>query len=65
MTAAIESDPVWQSTYGDYYKLPVDEHPRAGVAFGWSVLGSTGYDFGYRSTQSFASVQPELLGSAE
>src|SRR6185312_14156676 len=30
MTAAIESDPVWQSTHGDYYKLPVDEHPRAG-----------------------------------
>jgi len=22
MTAAIESDPVWQSTQGDYYKLP-------------------------------------------
>src|SRR5215475_4201653 len=61
MTAAIESDPVWQSTHGDYYKLPVDEHPRAGVAFGWSVLGLTGYDFGYRSTQSFTSVQPEVF----
>lgn len=61
MTAAIESDPVWQSTHGDYYKLPVDEHPRAGVAFGWSVLGLTGYDFGYRTTQNFASVQPEVF----
>jgi homoserine O-acetyltransferase/O-succinyltransferase len=61
MTAAIESDPVWQSTHGDYYKLPVDEHPRAGVAFGWSVLGLTGYDFGYRSTQTFSSVQPEVF----
>src|SRR5215813_12427651 len=61
MTAAIESDPVWQSTHGDYYKLPVDEHPRAGVAFGWSVLGLTGYDFGYRSTQNFAAVQPEVF----
>jgi homoserine acetyltransferase len=61
MTAAIESDPVWQSTHGDYYKLPVEEHPRAGVAFGWSVLGLTGYDFGYRSSQSFAAVQPEVF----
>jgi len=61
MTAAIESDPAWQSTHGDYYKLPVDEHPRAGVAFGWSVLGLTGYDLGYRSTQNFAAVQPEIF----
>jgi homoserine acetyltransferase len=61
MTAAIESDPVWQSTQGDYYKLPKEEHPLAGLAFGWSVLGLTGYDFGYRTTQSFASVQPEVF----
>jgi homoserine O-acetyltransferase len=61
MTAAIESDPVWQSTHGDYYKLPVDQHPRAGLAFGWSVLSLTGYDFGYRSSQSFAAVQPEVF----
>ena len=61
MTAAIQSDPVWQSTHGDYYKLPVDEHPRAGLAFGWSVLSLTGYDFNYRSTQNFAAVQPEVF----
>jgi homoserine O-acetyltransferase/O-succinyltransferase len=61
MTAAIESDPVWQSTNGDYYKLPKEEHPFHGVAFGWSVLSLTGYDFGYRTTQSFASVQPEVF----
>jgi homoserine O-acetyltransferase len=61
MTAAIESDPVWQSTKGDYYKLPKEKHPLPGMAFGWSVLGLTGYDFGYRTTQSFKSVQPEVF----
>ena len=61
MTAAIESDPVWQATKGDYYKFPKEKHPGPGVAFGWSVLGLTGYDFGYRSSQSFASVQPEVF----
>ncbi|MDN4999350.1 alpha/beta hydrolase [Bradyrhizobium sp. GCM10027634] len=61
MTAAIESDPVWQSTKGDYYKLPKEKHPMPGVAFGWSVLGLTGYDFAFRTSQSFAAVQPEVF----
>lgn len=61
MTAAIESDPVWQATKGDYYKLPKEKHPVPGVAFGWSILGLTGYDFGYRTTQNFGSVQPEVF----
>jgi homoserine O-acetyltransferase len=61
MTAAIESDPVWQATKGDYYNLPKEKHPSPGVAFGWSVLGLTGYDFAFRTTQSFASVQPEVF----
>src|SRR5260370_5230280 len=60
-TAAIESDPVWQSTKGDYYKLPKEKHPVPGVAFGWSVLGLTWYDFAYRTTQSFAAVQPVVF----
>jgi pimeloyl-ACP methyl ester carboxylesterase len=61
MTASIESDPVWQATKGDYYKLPKEKHPMPGVAFGWSVLGLTGYDFAFRTTQSFAAVQPEVF----
>ena len=61
MTAAIQSDSVWQATHGDYYNLPKEKHPSAGVAFGWSVLGLTGYDFAFRTTQSFASVQPEVF----
>jgi len=40
MTAAIQSDPVWQSTKGDYYKLQKEKHPVLGAAFGWAVLGA-------------------------
>jgi homoserine O-acetyltransferase/O-succinyltransferase len=61
MSAAIESDPVWQATKGDYYNLPKEKHPLQGVAFGWSVLSLTGYDFGFRTTQNFASVQPDVF----
>src|SRR6201985_2394150 len=61
MTAAIGSGPVWQATNGDYYKLPKEKHPVPGVAFGWSVLGLTGYDFAYRTTQAYTSVQPEIF----
>ena len=61
MTAAIESDPVWQATKGDYYNLPKEKHPLPGVAFGWSVLGLTGYDLSYRTTQAFTAVQPEVF----
>ncbi|APO54486.1 homoserine O-acetyltransferase [Bradyrhizobium diazoefficiens] len=61
MTAAIESDPVWQATKGDYYKQPKEKHPVPGVAFGWSILGMTGYDFSYRTTQNWAAVQPEIF----
>jgi homoserine O-acetyltransferase/O-succinyltransferase len=61
MSAAIESDPVWQATKGDYYNLPKEKHPLQGLAFGWSVLSLTGYDFAYRTTQNFASVQPDIF----
>ncbi len=61
MTAAIESDPVWQATKGNYYDLPKEKHPLPGVAFGWSVLGLTGYDLAYRTSQAFTSVQPEVF----
>jgi homoserine O-acetyltransferase len=61
MTAAIQSDPVWQATKGNYYDLPKEKHPLGGVAFGWSVLGLTGYDFAFRTSQSFAAVQPEVF----
>jgi pimeloyl-ACP methyl ester carboxylesterase len=61
MTAAIESDPVWRSTGGNYYNLPKEQHPVMGVAFGWSVLSLTGFDLGFRTTQDFAAVQPDIF----
>jgi len=61
MTAAIEADPVWRATNGDYYKLPKDQHPVQGVAFGWSVLSLTGFDFEFRRSQDFAAVQPDIF----
>jgi pimeloyl-ACP methyl ester carboxylesterase len=61
MTAAIQSDPVWQQTKGDYYSLPKEKHPLMGMAFGWSVLGLTGYDFDFRTSQAFTAVQPEIF----
>lgn len=61
MSAAIESDPVWKSTGGNYYNLPKDEHPHDGVAFGWSVLLLTGFDFEFRSQQPWDKVQPDVF----
>ena len=42
--AALEADPVWVETKGNYYHLPKDKHPNKGVEFHWSVLSLTGYD---------------------
>lgn len=61
MTAAIQSDPVWQQTNGDYYKQPKEKHPVPGLAFGWSILGMTGYDFAFRTSQNWSAVQPEIF----
>jgi len=43
--AAIQSDPVFVKTGGNYYHLPVAEHPKKGLAFGWSIISLTGWDF--------------------
>lgn len=61
MTAAIESDPVWQETKGNYYHLPKDKHPNQGVMFGWSVLTHTGLDLKFRSTQPWATVEKDVF----
>lgn len=44
-TAAIKSDPVFVKTGGKYYDLPVAQHPKQGLAFGWSIIALTGWDF--------------------
>lgn len=61
MSAAIESDPVWKATGGDYYHLPKAEHPHQGVAFGWSVLLMTGFDFDFRSQQPWEEVERDVF----
>ncbi len=60
-TAGIESDPVWMKTNGDYYHRPKAQHPNKGVMFNWSVLGLTGYDLDYRSTQPWDAVVKEVF----
>jgi len=61
MTAAMQSDPVWQKTKGDYYSLPKDQHPNKGMMFGWSVLGETGYGFDFRVKQKWDEVKKEVF----
>jgi pimeloyl-ACP methyl ester carboxylesterase len=59
--AALESDPIWVETGGDYYDLPRDQHPRQGSAFHWSVLTLTGYELAYRQSQGWDAVKPNVF----
>ncbi|MFZ0932366.1 MAG: alpha/beta fold hydrolase [Syntrophobacteraceae bacterium] len=61
MTAAMQSDPVWQRTGGDYYNLPKEQHPNKGMMFGWSVLGQTGLSFDFRAKQPWDEVKKEVF----
>jgi homoserine acetyltransferase len=61
MTAAIQSDPVWRETRGDYYHLPKDKHPNHGVMFGWSILLYTGLSFDLRVAQPWTEVCKEVF----
>lgn len=60
-TAAIQSDPVWQKTKGDYYHLPKAEHPNQGVMFSWSILGHTGLSWGLRAKQPWSAMQKDVF----
>lgn len=59
--AALESDPVWIETQGDYYRLPKDKHPNKGVEFHWSVLSLTGYELGHRQSTGWDAVAKEVF----
>jgi len=61
MTAAMKSDPVWRETKGDYYHLPKAKHPNRGVAFGWSILGHTGFTFDFRASQPWDQLKQEVF----
>ncbi|MCC7282650.1 MAG: alpha/beta hydrolase [Acetobacteraceae bacterium] len=60
-TSAIESDPQWRATGGNYYGLPRDQHPRQGVAFSWSVLLHTGFTFDFRVQQPWDTVRRDVF----
>lgn len=59
--AALESDPVWIKTKGDYYRLPKDQHPNQGVEYHWSVLSLTGYELNYRQSLGWDAVSKEVF----
>ena len=59
--AAIESDPVYRETGGNFYDLPGEEHPKAGLQFMWSILQQTGFSFEHRSAMPWSAVEREVF----
>lgn len=59
--AAIESDPIWRQTSGNYYHLPEENHPKQGLIFMWSLLQLTGYTFPVRSATPWSTLQKEVF----
>jgi homoserine acetyltransferase len=59
--AAIESDPNWRATNGDYYHLPKEKHPNKGMQFMWSTLQLTGLTFPVRSATPWKNLQREVF----
>jgi len=59
--AALESDPVWVETKGNYYHLPKEKHPNKGVEYHWSVLSLTGYNLNYRQSLGWEAVSKEVF----
>jgi len=59
--AGLVSDPIWVETDGDYYDLPLDQHPRQGSAYHWSILSLTGYDLNYRGSQGWDAVKGSVF----
>lgn len=61
MTAAIESDPVYRETRGDYYKKSKLNHPILGNMFGWSILKHSAFIDEYRVKQGFEHCKKEIF----
>jgi homoserine acetyltransferase len=59
--AALESDPQWRSTAGNYYHLPKEAHPKQGLQFMWSTLQLTGLQFSVRSASPWSSIEKEVF----
>jgi len=61
MTAAIQSDPVWRETGGDYHHLPREKWPLLGNMFGWSLLRQSAFVDEYRVAKPFAEMANEMF----
>jgi homoserine acetyltransferase len=59
--AAIESDPMWRKTNGNYYDLPVEQHPKRGLQFMWSRLQLTGFSFPVRTATPWPQLEREVF----
>ena len=53
MSSAIQSDPVYRATKGEYYHLARLQRPIQGNLFGWSLLRQSGFVDEYRCEQSY------------
>ena len=59
--AALEGDPAWVATNGNYYNLPKEKHPNKGVEFHWSMLTLTGYQLNYRQSLGWDAVSKDVF----
>ena len=59
--SAIESDPMWRKTNGNYYDLPLDQHPKRGLQFMWSRLQLTGLTFPVRAATPWEKLEREVF----
>lgn len=58
MSSAIQSDPIYGMTGGDYYHLPRLQRPILGNLFGWSIIRQSGFQDELRIDMS-----PEAYGA--
>ena len=61
MTTAIQSDPVYRATKGDYYHLDLLDRPILGNMFGWSIIRQSAFVDQRRGAQSFDQYTHEAF----
>ena len=52
---------MWRKTNGNYYDLPLDQHPKRGLQFMWSRLQLTGLTFPVRSATPWDKIEREVF----
>lgn len=61
MTAAVQSDPIYRETKGDYYDRPRLEQPLLGNLFGWSIIRQSAFIDEVRVKQPLEQYQLEAF----